>query len=91
MHLFAGHEQLVPITGSSYTFICWVFVLHAGSTGVLHNKLQFADAFPLKTPHTHFSLQSTVIKVWLMSYVLLPYSHFAERIVQKKIPIKVLQ
>ena len=83
MHLFAGHEQLVPFTGSRNTSTCWVFVLHIGSTSVLHKELQLADAFPLTTSHTHFSLQSNVIKVWLMPYVLFSYSHFAKTIIQK--------
>ena len=81
MHLFARHEQLVPFTGSRNTSICWVFVLHTGLTSVLHKGLQLADAVPLKPSHTHFSLQSDVIKNWLMQYVLLPYSHFAKKII----------
>ena len=44
MHLFAGHEQLVPPKDCSYTSICWVFALHKGFTEAVHKELQLDSA-----------------------------------------------
>ena len=84
MHLFAAHKHFVPLRGCWYSSTCCVFDLHPGSLGVVHKELQSSFAVPLTTAHAHLFVQSSVIKVWLISYVLLPYSHFAEIIIIKK-------
>ena len=60
IHLFAGHEQLVPPKDCSYTSTCWVFALHKGFPEAVHKELQLASAVPLTKLHTHLCLQSFV-------------------------------
>ena len=77
IHLFAGHEQLVPPKDCSNTSICWEFALHKGFTEAVHKELQLASAVPLIRLHVHLCLQSFVTKVFPVLYVLLPFLHCA--------------
>ena len=61
MHLFAGHEQLLPLTGSRYSSISSVSFRHTGSSEFEHKTSHLGFAVPLTKLHVQLSLQSNVI------------------------------
>ena len=88
-HLFAGHEQLLPSWGSWYSSSSWTSGLHLGSSMALHKLRQLTFVVPLRNWHSHLDLQSSVMKDWEMSSVLLPYSHFSKIVIIKKSKLKL--
>ena len=79
MHLFFGHEQLDPPRVCWNINSSWLSGSHLGLVGVGHNELQLGLAVPLTKSQTHLWLQSSVIKVCSIPYVLLAYSHCATK------------
>ena len=79
MHVFAGHEQLDPLRVRWNINSSWLSGSHIGPVGVVHKELQLGLAVPLTKSQTHLWLQSTVIKVCSIPYVLLAYSHCATK------------